>query len=315
MKLIRVTDAAARLGVTSQTIENWGKSGCLKIKTMGKSGKGHWVDEDTISALGDTWADVEHARQVMEAERQEIEDARKNFRAELKEIRREAMMLKRVGQAVVCENFYLSIPEMLCSLGVINCREVQVMRRVISGEPIGYIAEYFGVTKNAILGIFGRGCRKARHLEDIKKRLDEAEAMKAEIAELKQTVAVLNRDLKSQREVEEEQRKMEEAELKEHIARTDSLLKLLNTNIVDWDLPVRALNCLKAIDVETIGDLVRLNKVDLLKARNFGKRSLGEVEDLIIGLGLGFGMDVDKIYRERIAMKMKEYGKADGESE
>jgi DNA-directed RNA polymerase alpha subunit len=198
---------------------------------------------------------------------------------------------------------------------VINNREVQVMRRVISGEPIGYIAEYFGVTKNAILGIFGRGCRKARHLEDIKKRLDEAEAMKAEINELKQTVAVLNRDLKSQREVEEEQRKMEEAELREHIARTDSLLKLLNTNIVDWDLPVRALNCLKAIDVETIGDLVRLNKVDLLKARNFGKRSLGEVEDLIIGLGLGFGMDVDKIYRERIAMKMKEYGKADGESE
>ncbi len=70
--------------------------------------------------------------------------------------------------------------------------------------------------------------------------------------------------------------------------------QLLKTKLVDLDLSVRALNCLKAADVETLGDLVRYNKNDLLKFRNFGKKSLTELEDLVESKGLSFGMDVDK---------------------
>lgn len=70
--------------------------------------------------------------------------------------------------------------------------------------------------------------------------------------------------------------------------------QLLKTKLVDMDLSVRALNCLKSAEVQTIGDLVSLNKADLLKFRNFGKKSLTELEELVRSKGLEFGMNVSK---------------------
>jgi DNA-directed RNA polymerase subunit alpha len=70
--------------------------------------------------------------------------------------------------------------------------------------------------------------------------------------------------------------------------------QLLKTKLVDLDLSVRALNCLNAAEVEALGDLVKFNKNDLLKFRNFGKKSLTELEDLLATMGLSFGMDVTK---------------------
>jgi DNA-directed RNA polymerase subunit alpha len=70
--------------------------------------------------------------------------------------------------------------------------------------------------------------------------------------------------------------------------------QLLKTKLVDLDLSVRALNCLKAAEVETLGDLVKFNKNDLLKFRNFGKKSLTELEELLSSMSLNFGMDISK---------------------
>lgn len=70
--------------------------------------------------------------------------------------------------------------------------------------------------------------------------------------------------------------------------------QLLKTKLVDLDLSVRALNCLKAADVDTLGDLVAYNKNDLLKFRNFGKKSLTELEELVKSKNLEFGMNVSK---------------------
>ncbi|WP_299062222.1 DNA-directed RNA polymerase subunit alpha [uncultured Polaribacter sp.] len=70
--------------------------------------------------------------------------------------------------------------------------------------------------------------------------------------------------------------------------------QLLKTRLIDMDLSVRALNCLKAAEVDTLGDLVSFNKSDLMKFRNFGKKSLTELEELVIVKGLSFGMDLVK---------------------
>ncbi len=70
--------------------------------------------------------------------------------------------------------------------------------------------------------------------------------------------------------------------------------QLLKNKLVDMELSVRALNCLKSADVETLGELVSYHKSDLLKFRNFGKKSLTELEELIESKGLAFGMDVSK---------------------
>ncbi len=87
----------------------------------------------------------------------------------------------------------------------------------------------------------------------------------------------------------------------DEIAQTDSydeeslhMRQLLKTRLIDMDLSVRALNCLKAAEVDTLGDLVSFNKNDLMKFRNFGKKSLTELDELVNIKGLSFGMDLSK---------------------
>ena len=75
---------------------------------------------------------------------------------------------------------------------------------------------------------------------------------------------------------------------------TAHIRQLLKTKLIDLDLSVRALNCLKAAEVDTLGELVAFNKADLLKFRNFGKKSLTELENLVASKNLEFGMNVAK---------------------
>ena len=75
--------------------------------------------------------------------------------------------------------------------------------------------------------------------------------------------------------------------------------QLLKTKLVDMNLSVRALNCLKAADVATLGDLVQFNKNDLLKFRNFGRKSLTELDDLLESLNLSFGTDISRYKLDR----------------
>ena len=80
-------------------------------------------------------------------------------------------------------------------------------------------------------------------------------------------------------------------EFDEEVLRTRQLLQ---KKLVDMGLSVRALNCLKSADVETLGELVVYNKTDLLKFRNFGKKSLTELDEMLANLNLSFGMDTSK---------------------
>ncbi len=92
----------------------------------------------------------------------------------------------------------------------------------------------------------------------------------------------------------------------EEIAKTENydeeslhMRQLLKTKLIDMDLSVRALNCLKAAEVDTLGELVAYNKSDLMKFRNFGKKSLTELEELVNVKGLNFGMDLAKYKLEK----------------
>ena len=86
----------------------------------------------------------------------------------------------------------------------------------------------------------------------------------------------------------------EKSETEEFDETSLHMRQLLKTKLVDMDLSVRALNCLKAAEVDTLGDLVSFNKADLMKFRNFGKKSLTELEELVVIKGLSFGMDLSK---------------------
>jgi DNA-directed RNA polymerase subunit alpha len=95
---------------------------------------------------------------------------------------------------------------------------------------------------------------------------------------------------------------MLEAQAKEETKEVDEeilhMRKILKTELVDLDLSVRALNCLKAADIRTLADLVSYDVADMLKFRNFGKKSLTEIQDLVKSKGLSFGMNLSKFKLE-----------------
>lgn len=307
MKLIKVTEAAERLGVSRQTLENWGKNGTLRIRTMSKEGNSHWVDADTIDALGDTIQDIENARKRLQQEQELIRADYRKEREIRKDIERELYMVDKFGKAALyCKEFYMSIPIMLNELGLINYRESQIIRDVINGTDLGWIAQDYGLTRTRIAQIFYKGCRKARDLSTIKMQLNELSELKNEMAQMKAELKIMNDELKVQRAAEQELQEMDEEDRIKHIKETDEMLKLLNTRLVDCDLTVRSMNCLNSADLKTIGDLARLTRSELLRFRNFGKKSLRELEDFLDSKGLSFGTDVDKIYRDRIAQRLQE---------
>ncbi|HEY5038164.1 MAG TPA: DNA-directed RNA polymerase subunit alpha [bacterium] len=75
----------------------------------------------------------------------------------------------------------------------------------------------------------------------------------------------------------------------------ERLRELLNESVEELELSVRSANCLKTANIKTIGDLVRKTESDMLKYKNFGRKSLNEIKEILVGMGLSFGMDVDSI--------------------
>jgi hypothetical protein len=279
MRLIQITEAADRLGVSRQTMTNWGKSGAIKLRKMGKTGNAYWVDADTIDAMADTMADIENTKKMLTQEQEELRQQYKEEHETLKDIRREVFMLKKFGEGVAVKEFYLSIPTMLHDLGVLVPREASIMMRMIKGDDIGWIAEDYGLTRARVSQIFFKGCRKARSLENLKATIDKAEKAQDELEYLRKKAKV---DADYIKELEAK------LEIK-HKPQEEQDRELMMKRLVDCDLTVRTLNCLKAADLETVGDLLRVNRITLLQFRNFGKKSLIELDDFLESIGKEWG--------------------------
>lgn len=282
MKLIHITEAADRIGVSRQTLKNWCDNGTIPSHKMGRtedSSRSVWVDSDTIDALADTMRDVERARDILKKEADYFNSKADFFYEMSDEIRHDVFLIGKVGSAVRRKEFYLSIPKMLAGIGTINDREAEIMCQVIDGREIMLIALDYGLSKTRVLQIFLKGCKKAAELKDIKSELDELKRLRVEVAELKTVIKNLSKD-----------------EHNDHMGQIDdSFRNKIHRRLVECGLSTRTLGCLVGAGIYTVSDLCKHNKLDLLHIRNFGKKSLAELDDFLEGMGLYFGMDVDKM--------------------
>lgn len=296
MKLIKVREAAERLGISRQTIENWGKSGVLNIHKISKNS--HYVDAETIDALANTMQDVENTRKLLKQEQEKLEEDYRKERQLRRDVERELFVGGKLCSAVCCKEFYLSIPMMLCEIGLIRDAECVIMCKIIGGQGVSSIAEEYGLSRSRILQIFTKGCRKARELSGIKEQFYELQELRQENNRMKEEIKMMADELELQRVAEQEFKETEEL---------DKILELYNTSIEEYSLrlSIRSINCLKAAGIQTIGDLIKYRKTELLSLRNFGKNSLKELDELLDNLGLSFGTDVNKVYRARIVQRLQ----------
>ena len=294
---ITVKQAAERLGVSRQTVINWVNEGAIKIHNIG--GKQYWLDSKSIDALQDTAQDI--ARQM-----RKLEDMRENLRLEVKklegitnEVKRDLSLIRKTRSYTTSLDFYLSIPRMIHKLGGLNDRELAVMQTIIKTGSLEDAAKEHNVSRERIRQIYTRAIRRCNALSGVQERLQELNDLREENSTLKGEIRALERSLAEFTRLKALTEQMDEDERIKAFMEKDSMCQIFNTRIYDLDLSVRALNCLRAADIETIGDIVSKTKLQLMHLRNFGNRSVCEIEDLLNTMGLSFGMDVDSIYRQR----------------
>ena len=303
-RMISRQEAAEMLRVDPQTITNWCSKGVLRAKQVGK-----WmmVDRDTITKLLDSLQDLAESEKVIkDLQQKNLEMVHKLRQANDQWMLDVAMVngMERPSRLI------RMIHSMIDSIDneIMGERERKVIKEYLDGSEFEAIGDEYGITRERTRQIIEKGMRKLGSLEpygDVLNRCKETEAenlmmrsllkkQDAELAELREKLNI---------KVEQDNHKTAEEKAMGELSEQDKeILGLLNTRLVDLNLTVRSLNCLKAADLETFGDLVKCHKIDLLKQRNFGKKSLGELDDLletmskIHGIKFYFGMDVEVYY-------------------
>ena len=256
MGLITKKEAARILGRSERAIDEWISQGVLKTHLVKQT---RYIDGDTVDALKDTEADITHAMQERQKALEAIEEETSALR------QRENFNKWSVREAVMA---------FVAALDVLNDVEKQVLVGVMEGCSYESIGEGFCVTRERVRQIFYKALRRvSASMGSYRRMLNET----IELRRLRDEVKEKDRELRRLRKM------LSVPELDREMC------KLMSMKLVDMDLSVRTINCLKSADICTVGELVQCKKLELLKIRNFGKKSLSELDELLDRLGLEWG--------------------------
>lgn len=303
-RLITRQEAAAMLDVDKQTISNWIENGVINGKNIKKNGSTRtYVDKNTITALFDDIKAIQEAKAKMEAIRKETEE-------EYNKVNFENLFVKahpiEYSSMLLIHDLAKDVIH-FTSDGMLNEKQKSILERFMNGWSISDIASEYNLSRERVRQILSKCARIIYQASTFKDIVKKSMELQEKIDELQQaykttqkTLDEANREIRIMRDKYGVLTTMDKAPYVPEENDTD-LGRLINTfkiRLVDCDLTVRCLNCCKSIGVETVGDAVQLQKIDFLKARNFGRKSLTELDELIEGtLGLHFNMDVEKYFR------------------
>lgn len=308
--MISRQDAAEILRTDPQTVSNWIEKGVLRGKMIGRI---QMVDGNTIEALFDTLKDLDESKKIIGRLQQENYEKA----CELRKTRDEWLLdLAMVNGVEKPTKLLRMITSMIDSVSddIMADRERNILKYYLDGSEFEAIGDEYGLTRERVRQIIEKAMRKLGSLEPYGDVLNRCSELENENLMLKVTLK------RQEAELDALRGKKDEAEDSTLSEQDRQVLELLNTRLVDMNLTVRALNCLKAADLETFADLVKCQKTDLLKFRNFGRKSLGELDDLLeneserTGVRFSFGMDVSPFY-ERYTKSLINKGVIDAETE
>ena len=297
-KLVSIKETAQRFGLTEQTLRNWISNGYIEYHEVGDKAK--YIDEDTIMALQDTVEDIKRQQAKLEKLRDDIRYEHEVLRKEREEESTRRRYMNMMVVSAFRSGFFVTILRLLSLYGSLSDREVYFLIDYLNGYTLEAMMNKYGVSRERARQIVEKAIRKSSDLTKIETKFKEIEDLQADNTALKGTVAALEKSLAIQ-SVE-----ADVAAMIKDMAKNEELIKLFSKRLVECNISIRALNCLKAKDIETIGDLVQCNRHSLLEFRNFGKKSLTELDDFLDSLNLTWGMDLSKVYSERVKALMNE---------
>ena len=281
MERMTRNDAAAYLGVDPQTITNWVNKGLLGGYND-KSSKRFWVNADDVKKYSEKYKMLSVSEDLLDREQKELLASERKVNAKIQMLMHDALNISSFS--------YEKIGSSLCTLLELTSqggmREKKIMQAFFNGDRISNIAYEFGLSRERVRQIVIKAIRKFNYsIEELADLKQENNSLKEEIKNVKMQLIM---------------QEGEKEELSEDVPPSVFSIRLVNCN-----LPVRVLNVTKAADIDTIGDLVQYSKFEMVKFRNFGKKSLMQLDDFIHEMGLEWGMDKAKIYARGI-QRMKD---------
>lgn len=281
MERMTRNDAAAYLGVDPQTITNWVNKGLLGGYND-KSSKRFWVNADDVKKYSEKYKMLSVSEDLLDREQKELLASERKVNAKMQMLMHDALNVSSFS--------YDKIGGSLCALLELTSqggmREKKIMQAFFNGDRISNIAEELELSRERVRQIVVKAIRKFNYA------IKELADLKQENNSLKEEIKNVKMQLIMQEGEEEEQ--------SEDVPPSVFSIRLINCN-----LPVRVLNVTKAADIDTIGDLVQYSKFEMVKFRNFGKKSLMQLDEFIHEMGLEWGMDKAKIYARGI-QRMKD---------
>lgn len=281
MERMTRNDAAAYLGVDPQTITNWVNKGLLGGYND-KSSKRFWVNADDVKKYSEKYKMLSVSEDLLDREQKELLASERKVNAKMQMLMHDALNVSSFS--------YDKIGGSLCTLLELTSqggmREKKIMQAFFNGDRISNIAEELELSRERVRQIVVKAIRKFNYA------IKELADLKQENNSLKEEIKNVKMQLIMQEGEEEEQ--------SEDVPPSVFTIRLVNCN-----LPVRVLNVTKAADIDTIGDLVQYSKFEMVKFRNFGKKSLMQLDEFIHEMGLEWGMDKAKIYARGI-QRMKD---------
>lgn len=281
MERMTRNDAAAYLGVDPQTITNWVNKGLLGGYND-KSSKRFWVNADDVKKYSEKYKMLSVTEDLLDREQKELLASERKVNAKIQMLMHDALNVSSFS--------YDKIGGSLCTLLELTSqggmREKKIMQAFFNGDRISNIAEELELSRERVRQIVVKAIRKFNYA------IKELADLKQENNSLKEEIKNVKMQLIMQEGEEEEQ--------SEDVPPSVFSIRLVNCN-----LPVRVLNVTKAADIDTIGDLVQYSKFEMVKFRNFGKKSLMQLDEFIHEMGLEWGMDKAKIYARGI-QRMKD---------
>jgi len=289
-KFISTAEAAKIAGVTSETIRNVAKAGAIAYRMRKHLFLVNREDVEkyaaTLSEIHPIMVEIEEYKKALTTEHDELSAQLNEMRTKYRERMLNLEMFPKRIEAIrdtlfaVLESLSRYVDFEDCE---ISRREWTIMWDALQGktfEEIGNSMKPF-VSRERARQLWMRGLRKMVWVKGEFYRLNsENDRLKEELQEKNDEIASLHAQIEGKIAIDDSERK---------------LSKLLDTSIWDFDLSMRALNCLNCAEIKTLRDLVKYHRADLLKFRNFGKKSLTEIDEFLEHHGLHFQMDVDTI--------------------
>ena len=282
MERMTRNDAAAYLGIDPQTITNWVNKGLLGGYND-KSSKRFWVNADDVKKYSEKYKMLSVSEDLLERERKELLASERKVNAKIQMLMHDALNVSSFSYDKIGSSLCMLL-ELTAQYGL---REKKIMQAFFNGDRISDIADNFSLSLERVRQIVIKAIRKFNYA------IEEFVDLKMENNSLKEEI----KNVKMQFIMQEGKKEEEQPE--------DVPPSLFSIRLVNCNLPVRVLNVTKAADIDTIGDLVQYSKLDMIKFRNFGKKSLMQLDDFIHEMGLEWGMDKAKIYARGI-QRMKD---------